>query len=674
MVAALYNQRSVSGTIKALKDGGALSEPLRLLVLAESCFHAGATSEALGYVARLERFQRFQVHARVLKVRMLLREGAVAEADALMDDLVAERGGAAIPPDLANSVARRMIAQGSRAEAISFLQQVGDAGNLELVSLHVSLLAHARRFEMAEALIAQGFRRLGRDERGPLWLMLGRIRAMMGEFERAKVCLAQGLAKSPVTTWKDFYRGARIAERGGFLIAAHRWSTEALRATPQSSATVSLAARIRLAAENYDGAILLLRGSLARQYVPMHHFMLARALLGAGKIDTALAELKELVDLHPSHFAGRVLLARLFLQLERLNEAATEIDELVEDAPDHPDVLPLVAVIDDRLGRHRTGSGKSGAVVTLRRPVRSSAASGFREDQVDLILDDPDVRAALERPTPRMFRPQWTEADLRAKGNFLAALGSMATVIWVLLVRETRTRFAESKLGYVWALVEPSIYIGMLVVVWLMMGAHYLNGMSITLFIITGFIPFSFFSSVYAKLIGLIHSSAALLFHPQIKPMDIALARGILEFATLLIIFGLFLTGVALSGERVRISNPLEVLTCLLLLWCSGFGMALLVEAVSREVSWARIVGGALVRKLFFSSGIFWTPQMLPGWVLKIFLWNPILHLVTLTRSNFSPLVWRDHLSLTYAACCALFLLLLGLMANLSLREKVLAR
>jgi capsular polysaccharide transport system permease protein len=658
----------MSTAIAALKNSDAGTSPERLLILAESCFHIGAWGQAKGYIENLERFQRFHVHARILRARVLLREGAVTEAEAVVDQLAGERGGMAVPADLAVGVARRMIAREGRAAALSFLAAVNWAGNIDLLRVHVGLLAQARRFESAAELVARALGRLPRQERQPFWIMLARIRALMGEFERAKTCLVQGLDPSFPIDWKTLYRAARIAERGGALRAAALWSTRALLEGAHCAAAVTLAARVRIAIDNYDGAIVLLREGLARRYDAGHHFLLARALLASGKFDAACAELSDLVDLYPSNWQARVLLARLLIRLDRESEAICEVEDLIEEFP----AIPEVQQLQEQLNVERMELGKAREVAVRENDMAS--LTGFREESTDFALRDPHVRAILERPTPELFQPCWTESSLKQKGSDLRALKSMGSIVWALLVRETRTRFGESKLGYLWALVEPSIFIGVLILVWVMMGTHYLFGMSITLFIVTGFLPFSFYSTSYARLIGLIHASSSMLFHPQIKPLDLVLARGLLEFATQLVIFALFLGGVALSGERIHIANPLVLLTCLVCLWMSGIGLALFFESVSRIWHSTKVIGSALSRKLFFSSGIFWAPQMLPGWVAKIFLYNPLLHLVELSRAQFTPLIWQHDLSLTYGVCWSVGLLFLGMMASVSLREEVLAR
>jgi hypothetical protein len=56
----------------------------------------------------------------------------------------------------------------------------------------------------------------------------------------------------------------------------------------------------------------------------------------------------------------------------------------------------------------------------------------------------------------RAPRPRWRP---RPRANIFEALQTQSRVIHALIIRETRTRFGDSKLGYGWALLEPMLHI-----------------------------------------------------------------------------------------------------------------------------------------------------------------------------------------------------------------------
>src|SRR5262252_8511475 len=73
-----------------------------------------------------------------------------------------------------------------------------------------------------------------------------------------------------------------------------------------------------------------------------------------------------------------------------------------------------------------------------------------------------------------------------------AALQTQLRVIYALMMRETRTRLADSKLGYGWALLEPVLHILMLSLVFaVMMRGRPPIGDKFFIFYYTGIIRYS---------------------------------------------------------------------------------------------------------------------------------------------------------------------------------------
>jgi capsular polysaccharide transport system permease protein len=67
-------------------------------------------------------------------------------------------------------------------------------------------------------------------------------------------------------------------------------------------------------------------------------------------------------------------------------------------------------------------------------------------------------------------------------------------VIYALILRETRTRLADSKLGYGWALIEPVLHIVVLSLVFaVMMRGRPPIGDKFFIFYYTGIIPYHLF-------------------------------------------------------------------------------------------------------------------------------------------------------------------------------------
>ncbi len=214
------------------------------------------------------------------------------------------------------------------------------------------------------------------------------------------------------------------------------------------------------------------------------------------------------------------------------------------------------------------------------------------------------------------------------------ALHTQYQVIHALVIRETRTRYGASSLGYLWALLEPLFWVATFYGIFAYAHRHLPGGMDVAGFITTGIIPYMLFRSVLTQTMLAINTNKPLLFYPQVKPIDLAIARILLETFTLLSVFGLILAGRGLVLGVWSIDNVLLLLGGLLLsgLLGASVGLAMMGLGVifNGTQRWVNIV----LRPMFFLSGIFFTANELPATMREYLLWNPVLHGVELARDG----------------------------------------
>ena len=123
-------------------------------------------------------------------------------------------------------------------------------------------------------------------------------------------------------------------------------------------------------------------------------------------------------------------------------------------------------------------------------------------------------------------------------------------VVGALVRREMRAHGGESRIGYLWALIEPALHLGgfMLVFTYLIKRNVPL-GTSTALFLLTGIVPYFLFSKMANYISGAVGSNRSLLSLPPVKPLDVIAARVVLEsttylFVGLIMFFVLYLGGV----------------------------------------------------------------------------------------------------------------------------------
>lgn len=251
-----------------------------------------------------------------------------------------------------------------------------------------------------------------------------------------------------------------------------------------------------------------------------------------------------------------------------------------------------------------------------------------------------------------------------------AAMTQMS-VVYALVLRETRTRFGAHQLGYLWALLEPVVWILSFYTLFALLGRTVPNGMDIASFITTGLVPFQLTMRTAERSTTAISANRAMLFYPQVKPLDLILARTALESMTLGIVFLLLVGGAAAFQQRPVIDSALTAMTGLSLAALLGLSLGVLLCSLSVYSNAVERLQGPLFRPLFWLSGVFFTADSLPSHARELLLYNPILHNVELTREGWFPSYNAHHASPAYVLAWCGGCLLLGLILERSGRSRI---
>lgn len=253
------------------------------------------------------------------------------------------------------------------------------------------------------------------------------------------------------------------------------------------------------------------------------------------------------------------------------------------------------------------------------------------------------------------------------------ALSTQGRVVQALIMREMKTRFGRQRLGYVWALIEPMIYVGIFMVLFSFRGREAPAGIPLLPFLITGVMPFMLFRDTVNRTLGSILSNRALLYFPQVTPFDLVIARALLEAGTVSFVFGVFLIAAHLTDQTLRVERPLEVIGCFALASALGLGLGTIFSSLAPLfASIERLVPTVLLRPLFFTSGLFFTADMVPAGVRDLALLNPLLHVTELVRSALFVGFESEYADPQYPLRMALVLVFLGLTLQRALRRRVL--
>lgn len=254
---------------------------------------------------------------------------------------------------------------------------------------------------------------------------------------------------------------------------------------------------------------------------------------------------------------------------------------------------------------------------------------------------------------------------------FFDALVTQFNVVSALVLRETRTRFGLSQLGYLWALIEPSLFIGTFLLFYWLTDRAAAPGMTLLGCMATGVVPFMCFRETASRVSSSVSANKGLLFYPLVRPLDLVLARMILELATWFCVFSLIMGGEALILGYFRIESFLGIIKGFTYACLLGAGVGLVTSSLSVYSESVDRFVSPLLRPLLWFSAVFYPANVMPSQIGYYLRFNPVIHAVEAVREawyqGYDSLYAEDSFPLWWIGG----LLLLGLSLERSSRAKL---
>lgn len=243
-----------------------------------------------------------------------------------------------------------------------------------------------------------------------------------------------------------------------------------------------------------------------------------------------------------------------------------------------------------------------------------------------------------------------------------SALTVQGRVIAALILREVHTLYGNTRLGYLWAIIQTAFNIAVFWLFRAFIGAHAPHGMGIAVFLLCGFIPWYMFSSTVARCMSAVSANQALLTFPQVTELDLMIARVIVIWGTQLICAIVILSFAAALGQPMELRHPGTLAATLFLAPLLGLGMGLVFASLARLWPTLERLVPILMRFLFFASGVFFQVSELPARFSSPLLLNPVAQLIEWQRYGFSASSAAPLHSAGYVAAWCLAALCLGLL------------
>jgi len=259
----------------------------------------------------------------------------------------------------------------------------------------------------------------------------------------------------------------------------------------------------------------------------------------------------------------------------------------------------------------------------------------------------------------------------RRRPSFWRALTVNIRIIGALMMREGTTRYGHENLGFFWVMGEPLVLTVGVMGMWTITGAGHGHGIGIVPFALTGYALLTLWRHLTGKFVRLIRQNAGLLFHRNVRLLDIFLARAMLEILGIGAAFTIAYIPLAMFGLVPVIHDPLVMVGALLLEGWFAFSCGLIIAAVS-EISEAveQFVPPILYITLPF-TGSFYMAAWLPQKWRELILWSPLVNAQEMFRSGIFPVAQETYWSASYLVFWSAALTAIGIPLVQSAQKRV---
>jgi ABC-type polysaccharide/polyol phosphate export permease/predicted Zn-dependent protease len=530
------------------------------------------------------------------------------------------------------------------------------------------LLLRREDFDGAIELLARQEKALG----GSASLTLARASLLRGagRIDEASAALRPLIAAGGAPE-EALWMATELAFAGRRLDEAIAGAGDLVAKFPETRANCVLYAHILCAARRFDDAIPILQDLLTSKDDDVETLrLLSTAFAEVGRYREALAASVRTTTVSPRTSEYWYHASALANILGHTEEALDWIAKARALDPDNATILTAHAHLLAHFGRNEE------AVAALDRASelnpRDASIQDLRLMLFARLTEDyvaPDERSELMRPLPFARRGPSGEGAFAA---FFESARIQCRVILALVMRELSHRTVLSRFGLMSALIEPVLQIVMLgIVLTVFNNGRPPIGNNLFFFYSTGVMPFYLMLHVVDHTMNVYTDNAPLLQVSRIRRIDLVIAVALTELLigamSTVLVFTLFFA----MGYGETLDNIAAAVAAYLSVWLFAFGVGFIGSVVNNlkkmwQQSWVTVA-----RMLYFLSGIFFIPQMMPPWVRDILVWNPLLVGIEWFRSGFFLGYSPPWINRTYMISVALACIVVGAALERGLRRRL---
>lgn len=246
-------------------------------------------------------------------------------------------------------------------------------------------------------------------------------------------------------------------------------------------------------------------------------------------------------------------------------------------------------------------------------------------------------------------------------GSLAASWEVQRRVVGALLRREILTRYGRHNIGFLWLFVEPMMFTLGVTAIWSALKALHGSHLPIAAFALTGYSSVLLWRNMPSRCVGAIGPNLALMYHRNVKVIDIMLARLLLEGSGATISFVVLGAIFSAIGLIELPEDVLMVAQAWMMTAWFGVSLAMLLGALAEEFEIVEKLWHPAAYLLFPLSGAAFLVDSLPKQMQEFVLLLPMVHGVEYLREGYFGSQVHTHHDLVYMALINLALTVLAL-------------
>lgn len=240
-------------------------------------------------------------------------------------------------------------------------------------------------------------------------------------------------------------------------------------------------------------------------------------------------------------------------------------------------------------------------------------------------------------------------------------------VIHALMIRELHTRFGRENIGFLWIMVEPLLFAGLVALIWRFMKGPEEHGIGIVAFVVTGYIPITLFRHGVSRSVSVFIANGSLMYHRQVKVLDFVFVRFLIELLGSMMAYVFIASILILFDEFPIPANPGLLVAGWMLYAFFTLSLCFMVAPLSEMSEILEKFMPVVTYVMIPFSGLFTMASWLSPKMRDYLLWSPFVNAMEMMRKG----IWGDQITAYYNIWNPLGFSIVGTVIGLALCRHV---